>query len=291
MMREIIWGLIVLLLGYVAFLMYRAHTLGRQPPGKRKGASTEAAGKGREGLEGDDGDDDDLYVFEPSPFTQGVPSVPQPEASPRVSEQAERTERDERDEVEARPVRTEQLEPDEPFALSGAAAEFASALRVASEQAERDRQREQDGRGNEADAGLDFGMEAEPVAASSAMPAAEARDEGWTAHEREQVPPSALQLELEVRQLRRDIVQLRTELDAQRRDIEKLVNDQGSMRGQIETSLASQGISPEYNEALVFARRGMDVDAIAERCGISLAEAELVHSLAQGGRTDKGEGA
>lgn len=100
----------------------------------------------------------------------------------------------------------------------------------------------------------------------------------------------AFQLELEVRQLRRDIVQLRTELTEQRREVERLGAEQRALKDQMESTLASHGISPEYNEALVFARRGMDVGMIAERCGISVAEAELVHSLARGATTSAGSG-
>lgn len=100
----------------------------------------------------------------------------------------------------------------------------------------------------------------------------------------------AFQLELEVRQLRRDIVQLRAELAEQRREVERLGTEQRALKDQMESTLASHGISPEYNEALVFARRGMDVGMIAERCGISVAEAELVHSLARGATTSTGPG-
>jgi hypothetical protein len=38
-------------------------------------------------------------------------------------------------------------------------------------------------------------------------------------------------------------------------------------------------VSPVYGEAVALAQRGYDVDAIAERCGISVAEAQLVRSL------------
>lgn len=100
----------------------------------------------------------------------------------------------------------------------------------------------------------------------------------------------AFQLELEVRQLRRDIVELRAELTEQRREVERLGTEQRALKDQMESTLASHGISPEYNEALVFARRGMDVGMIAERCGISVAEAELVHSLARGATTSAGSG-
>nr|MBL8455453.1 DUF2802 domain-containing protein [Zoogloeaceae bacterium] len=103
-------------------------------------------------------------------------------------------------------------------------------------------------------------------------------------------PADAFQLELEVRQLRRDVVQLRGELADQRREAERLGAEQRALKDQMESTLASHGISPEYNEALVFARRGMDVGTIAERCGISVAEAELVHSLARGTTSDTGSG-
>jgi hypothetical protein len=46
----------------------------------------------------------------------------------------------------------------------------------------------------------------------------------------------------------------------------------------VELKAASQ-VSPLYSEAVSLARRGYDVQAIAERCGISVAEAELVRSL------------
>lgn len=123
------------------------------------------------------------------------------------------------------------------------------------------------------------------TAADSASWAVEARGPAST------FPADAFQLELEVRQLRRDIVQLRNELAEQRREAERLGAEQRVLKDQMESTLASHGISPEYNEALVFARRGMDVATIAERCGISVAEAELVHSLARGATSGVGAGA
>jgi hypothetical protein len=48
---------------------------------------------------------------------------------------------------------------------------------------------------------------------------------------------------------------------------------------------AAPGASPEYSEALALARRGLAVDEIAGRCGITRAEAELVAALAAGGRS------
>lgn len=103
-----------------------------------------------------------------------------------------------------------------------------------------------------------------------------------------QVNGEAFQLRLEVQQLRRDISQLRSELDAQRTEIARLADEARERRKQGDVSLPGQGVSPEYNEALVCARRGLDVEEIAQRCGITVAEAELVRTLAQGGSDSQG---
>lgn len=70
-------------------------------------------------------------------------------------------------------------------------------------------------------------------------------------------------LEREVRKLRQEVDELRAELD----DLRSLRN-----------------ISPHYAEALELAQRGLTAQAVADRMGISLAEAELVHALSQGER-------
>lgn len=88
-------------------------------------------------------------------------------------------------------------------------------------------------------------------------------------------------LALEVRQLRRDIAQLRDELDAQRNEVGAMREIMASQTQQIEAARAAQRVSPIYGEALALAQRGMAADVIAERCSISVAEAELVQSLAQ----------
>jgi hypothetical protein len=81
--------------------------------------------------------------------------------------------------------------------------------------------------------------------------------------------------------LRHEAGTLRQELDQQRQALAALSQTIDALREQIESVSAAQGISPEYNEALVCARRGLDVEAIAERCGISVAEAELVRSMGE----------
>jgi hypothetical protein len=95
---------------------------------------------------------------------------------------------------------------------------------------------------------------------------------------------------LEIEQLRREIAQLQAALASQRREMDEVVDEVRALKAQLEAAAVSQSISPEYNEALVFARRGLDVDTIAERCGISRSEAELVHALAQRRDGDRAQG-
>ncbi|MGL1832170.1 DUF2802 domain-containing protein [Rhodocyclaceae bacterium SMB388] len=91
------------------------------------------------------------------------------------------------------------------------------------------------------------------------------------------------QQSLVMRQLRNDVDRLQAGLlDACER-VSRLEAMVVGLREQLDAAVATQGVSPAYDEALVFARRGLGVEAIAERCGISVAEAELVRSLAQGG--------
>ncbi|MCX7170695.1 MAG: DUF2802 domain-containing protein [Proteobacteria bacterium] len=44
---------------------------------------------------------------------------------------------------------------------------------------------------------------------------------------------------------------------------------------------AARRVSPQYNEAMQLAQRGMAARDIADECGISLGEAELVLSLSR----------
>ncbi|MEW6513912.1 MAG: DUF2802 domain-containing protein [Pseudomonadota bacterium] len=68
-------------------------------------------------------------------------------------------------------------------------------------------------------------------------------------------------LEREVRQLRKEVDELRVELEDLR---------------------AVRNISPQYAEAVSLAQRGLTAQDVADRMGISLAEAELVHALSRG---------
>lgn len=77
-----------------------------------------------------------------------------------------------------------------------------------------------------------------------------------------------INVEAECRALRRECTRLREDLDR--------------LAGELAQLKATGGMSPLYGEALAMARRGLPADGIAGRCGISVAEAELVAALARG---------
>lgn len=119
---------------------------------------------------------------------------------------------------------------------------------------------------------------------------AAAGDSATSEAARDALAGNDFQQSLVMRQLRSDVDRLQAELlDACER-VSRLEAMVVALREHLDAAVATQGVSPEYDEALVFARRGLGVEAIAERCGISVAEAELVRSLAQGGSQDR-EGA
>jgi len=70
-------------------------------------------------------------------------------------------------------------------------------------------------------------------------------------------------LDTEVRELRAELVAIRAELSELR---------------------AARRVSPLYADAAALARRGYDAQGVAEECGISVAEAELVLSMSRGGK-------
>lgn len=91
--------------------------------------------------------------------------------------------------------------------------------------------------------------------------------------------------ELEIQQLRRDVAQLRTESDflrrelaATRRDVDELRDAQQASRERVQYT---RPVSPQHSEAMLLAGRGIEAVRIAEHCGISVAEAELVCALAR----------
>lgn len=78
-------------------------------------------------------------------------------------------------------------------------------------------------------------------------------------------------VQLELGQLREEVAVLRHEFAMLREE----------MRGQVGQIKASQNMSPLYSDAMQMAMLGHDAEAIAERCGIARAEAELVVALAR----------
>ncbi|QID16744.1 DUF2802 domain-containing protein [Nitrogeniibacter mangrovi] len=136
---------------------------------------------------------------------------------------------------------------------------------------------DEDGAEADADGEADFerllAVDDDPDAAS---PPAAAAGQGAS-----QESEDSFGLALEIRQLRRDVAQLREELDTQRGELTALRALVDGQAQAIEAARAAQRVSPIYGEALSLAQRGMSADVIAERCSISVAEAELVQSLAQ----------
>ena len=76
--------------------------------------------------------------------------------------------------------------------------------------------------------------------------------------------------------LEREIAILRDEVDALRGELAALRND---MQQEMAHLRATQSVSPIYGDAMQLAQAGYDPAAIAERCGIARAEAELVVAL------------
>ena len=98
--------------------------------------------------------------------------------------------------------------------------------------------------------------------------------------------------ELEIQQLRRDIGQLRTEQDFLRSELVAMRLDMNEIQGTLARAevqaLQPQApqqyvrpVSPQHSEAMLLAARGVTAAQIADHCGISVAEAELVCALAR----------
>lgn len=71
----------------------------------------------------------------------------------------------------------------------------------------------------------------------------------------------------------------RSDLEREVRLLRKQVDE---LRAELEELRAVRNISPQYAEAVALAQRGLTAQDVADRMGISLAEAELVHALSRG---------
>jgi len=115
-------------------------------------------------------------------------------------------------------------------------------------------------------------LAAPELATSGKPPALAESDERW-AQTSAGMAGDALRSGLE-----QEIDQLRDEVDAIRGELAALRND---MLQELAHLRASQTVSPIYGDAMQMAAAGYDPAAIAERCGIARAEAELVVALAK----------
>lgn len=91
------------------------------------------------------------------------------------------------------------------------------------------------------------------------------------------------ELELENSRLRQALQAQRDLVALQQTEIDRLVEDLTALRDELDNQVSSVASSPEYSEAMVLAAQGLNAEMIAERCGITLAEAELVLALGRGG--------
>lgn len=76
------------------------------------------------------------------------------------------------------------------------------------------------------------------------------------------------QQDSELRLLREEVAQLREEV--------------GQLRADLADVKAARLVSPQYSDAMALAQRGLSAQDVADRCGISLGEAELVWALSKG---------
>lgn len=64
-------------------------------------------------------------------------------------------------------------------------------------------------------------------------------------------------------------------------ELQQMRGEVASLRDELGKLKAARRVSPQYNEAMLLAQRGMSAQAIADQCGISVGEAELVMALSR----------
>lgn len=73
-------------------------------------------------------------------------------------------------------------------------------------------------------------------------------------------------------------------------EIQRMRDEMARMKQELEELRAARRVSPQYAEAMDLAQRGLSAQDMADRLGISLAEAELVHALSRGRKNfDEGD--
>lgn len=64
-------------------------------------------------------------------------------------------------------------------------------------------------------------------------------------------------------------------------ELQQLRSEVAALKEELKLIKAARRVSPQYNEAMMLAQRGMDAQSIADHCGISVGEAELVLALSR----------
>lgn len=72
------------------------------------------------------------------------------------------------------------------------------------------------------------------------------------------------------------------EVQRLRREVEKLQAETSHLAGEIRYLKTARNVSPLYSEAMTLAQQDVSAAGIADQCGISIGEAELVAALARG---------
>lgn len=65
-------------------------------------------------------------------------------------------------------------------------------------------------------------------------------------------------------------------------EVQRMRDEMERMRAELEEMRVARRVSPQYAEAMELAQRGLTAQDVADRLGISLAEAELVQALSRG---------
>lgn len=64
-------------------------------------------------------------------------------------------------------------------------------------------------------------------------------------------------------------------------ELAELRGELAALKEEVSLLKAARNVSPQYGEAVGMAQKGMTAQQIAERCGISVAEAEMVCALSR----------
>ncbi len=71
---------------------------------------------------------------------------------------------------------------------------------------------------------------------------------------------------------------LKTGIEA---ELAELRGEVAALKDEVALLKAARNVSPQYGEAVALAQKGLAAQQIAERCGISVAEAEMVCALSR----------